>query len=259
MIPIPQCDIKGAGDEVILFLHGVGGGAESWVRQLEKFSNNYTAAAWDMPGYGKSILHERMTFPLLADSLEGLLDARGWEKVHLVGHSMGGMVAQEFAVSRQNRLHSLTLASTSPAFGNSDGDFQKRFVSARLDPLDAGKTMSVLAAEILENIMAEEVDSRRRAIAYNCMSVIPGETYRSAIECIVTFEQRENLPRIFVPTLLIAGEYDKVAGTGLMKKTATKISNCQFFILPSVGHLSYIEDPDGFNAVLDNFLLTVSV
>ena len=112
MSQVPDYIEKGSSGEVVLFLHGVGGGARSWVPQIERFSTKYRAVAWDMPGYGESIPLENMSFPFLADSLLALLDDRDWEKVHLVGHSMGGMVAQEFAVAQQNRLHSLTLSAT---------------------------------------------------------------------------------------------------------------------------------------------------
>ena len=249
--------VKGVGEEVILFLHGVGGGADSWAGQLKQFSQKYMVGAWDMPGYGRSRAIKTMTFPLLADSLERLLDDRGWEKVHLVGHSMGGMVAQEFAVLRQNRLHSLTLVATSPAFGNSAGSFQKNFIEARLGPLDAGGTMAELAEIMIGAMMPEGVDPTCRAFAHCCMAKIPEQAYRAAVECIVTFEQRENLSRLYVPTMVLSGQYDKIATADMMKKMASKILNCQFSFIQEAGHLSYIEDPEGFNSALGNFLLTV--
>ena len=249
--------VKGVGEEVILFLHGVGGGADSWTGQLKRFSQHYMTGAWDMPGYGRSHSIKTMTFPLLADSLERLLDDRGWEKVHLVGHSMGGMVAQEFAVLRQNRLHSLTLVATSPAFGNSAGSFQKNFIEARLGPLNAGRTMAELAENMIGAMMPEGVDPTCRAFANSCMAKIPEQAYRAAVECIVTFEQRENLSKLYVPTMVLSGQYDKIATADMMKKMASKILNCQFSFLQEAGHLSYIEDPAGFNSALENFLLTV--
>ena len=104
MSQVPEYIEKGTG-EVILFLHGVGGGAYSWMPQLNSFGTKYKAAAWNMPGYGNSLLKRSMTFPDLSDSLLSLLDDCGWDKVHLVGHSMGGMVAQEFAARHQERFN----------------------------------------------------------------------------------------------------------------------------------------------------------
>ena len=257
MIAVPDCIGKGRGD-VVLFLHGVGGGAQSWYPQINSFALKYQAAAWNMPGYGKSILHSGMSFPDLAAALLALLDARGWTKIHLVGHSMGGMVAQEFAVDHQDRLHSLTLSATSPAFGRPDGDFQKKFIDARLAPLAAGGTMADLARELVETMMSAEADPNGRQLAYDCMANVPANTYRAAVECIVSFEQRANLPNIQVPTLVLAGEADTNAPAPMMEKMAAKIPGARFVCLPELGHLANLEDPLAFDAALSAFLESVS-
>lgn len=257
MIAVPTHIEKGDG-EVILFLHGVGGGAYSWMPQINSFSMNYLAAAWNMPGYGKSPLFGAMTFPALADALEALLDDRGWEKVHLVGHSMGGMVAQEFAVDRQDRLLSLTLSATSPAFGKPDGEFQKKFVDARLAPLADGATMADLATELVETMMSKDADPHGRQLAFDCMADVAADTYRAAVECIVTFEQRANLPNIGIPTLVLAGETDTNAPAPMMEKMAAKIPGARYVCLPELGHLANLEDPQAFDAALSDFLNTVS-
>lgn len=256
MIAIPDCIQKGAGD-VILFLHGVGGGAYSWMPQINSFSMKYTVAAWDMPGYGKSTLFGGMTFPDLADGLLALLNDNEWEQVHLVGHSMGGMVAQEFAMDHQDRLKSLTLSATSPAFGRPDGDFQRKFVEARLAPLAAGQTMADLAMELVETMMSADADPNGRQLAHDCMANVPADTYRAAVECIVTFEQRANLPKIAVPTLVLAGETDTNAPAPMMEKMAAKIPQSTYVCLPELGHLANLEDPQAFDAALSVFLDTV--
>ncbi|MGB0631189.1 MAG: alpha/beta fold hydrolase [Alphaproteobacteria bacterium] len=264
-VPVPGSDTpepphhieKGDGD-VILFLHGVGGGAYSWMPQINSFAMKYKAAAWNMPGYGKSVLSGGMTFPDLAKSLLALLDEEAWDKVHLVGHSMGGMVAQEFAVDHQDRLHSLTLSATSPAFGSPDGDFQKKFVEARLAPLAAGKTMGNLATELVQTMMSPEADPHGQQLAFDCMSDVAAETYRAAVECIVTFEQRANLPKISVPTLVLAGELDTNAPAPMMEKMASKIPGARYVCLPGLGHLANLEDPQAFDAALSDFILSAT-
>ncbi len=256
MTVVPDCIAEGEG-EVVLFLHGVGGGAASWRPQIARFSKDYCAAAWNMPGYGKSILTGGMSFPALAASLAALLDARGWDRVHLVGHSMGGMVAQEFAVTRQDRLRSLTLSATSPAFGRPDGDFQKKFVEARLAPLTNGATMADLGRELVETMMSAGADPAGRRLACECMASVPAETYRAAVECIVTFERRANLPDIRVPTLVLAGETDTNAPAPMMARMAEKIPGSRYVCLPGLGHLANLEDPAAFDAVLGEFLAGV--
>ncbi len=254
---VPEHIEKGDGD-VILFLHGVGGGAYSWMPQLNSFSLKYKAAAWNMPGYGKSTWNGDMKFTILADALLLLLDDRGWERVHLVGHSMGGMVAQEFSVNNQDRLLSLTLSATSPAFGNPDGDFQKKFVDARLAPLNNGSTMADLAEELVVTMMSPDADPHGKQLAFDCMSDVSTETYRAAIKCIVSFEQRKNLPHIKVPTLVISGEKDTNAPASMMEKMSTKIPNSRYVCLPGLGHLANLEDPLAFDAALSDFIRPLS-
>ena len=114
-----------AGDQgtPLVFLHGIGGDAESWRAQLDGFSSDYRAIAWDMPGYGDSAPFDEMTFPALVDAVSTLLDRLSVKSAHLVGHSLGGMIAQAFALNHPERLRSLTLLATSAAFGKrSDGE-----------------------------------------------------------------------------------------------------------------------------------------
>ena len=106
-----------------MFLHGIGGGALGFKYQLEVFAQaGFRAVAWDMPGYGQSDSLQDMNFPGLADAMLWLVDQLDVDTVHAVGHSIGGMVVQEFARHHQNRLATLVLAQTSPAFGNPSGD-----------------------------------------------------------------------------------------------------------------------------------------
>ena len=252
-MPAPHCVTRGEGP-VVLFLHGVGGGHESWAPQLDSFSLRFRAAAWDMPGYGESPPLAEMTFPALADSLGELLDQRGWDRVHLVGHSMGGMVAQEFAVAHQDRLASLTLSATSPAFGSPDGDFQKKFVADRLDPLDAGETMRDVASGLVDGFMGKDAEPGALDAAMRCMEKVPEATYRAAIRCLVTFEQRANLPHIRVPTLVLAGGEDRNAPAPMMEKMASKIPGARYVCLAGAGHLANMEQPRVFDAALMEFI-----
>ena len=98
-------------------MHGIGGDADAFRFQLDHFAAAYHAVAWNMPGYRGSAAIDPVTFPRLAAALAALLDHLGMETAHLVGHSIGGMVAQEMAAMYPERIAGLVLAQTSPAFG----------------------------------------------------------------------------------------------------------------------------------------------
>ena len=118
--------------------------------------------------------------------------------------------------------------------------------------------MADLGNELVDTMMSPGADPAGRELARTCMAAVPAETYRAAVECIVTFEQRANLPRIAVPTLALAGETDTNAPAPMMEKMAAKIPGCRYVCLPGLGHLANLEDPAVFNATLANFLSTVS-
>ena len=244
-----------AGDgEPLVFLHGVGGDAASWAPQIAAFSGAFRAIAWDMPGYGLSRSLDRMTFPALAGSLLELLDRLGLERVHLVGHSMGGMVAQEFAALWPERIAALVLSATSPAFGRPDGDFQKRFVEARIAPLDNGKTMADLADEMVATMMGPAADPGGAAIARRSMAGVPEATYRAAIACLVNFDRRDALASYTMPVLVLAGEADSNASAPMMEKMAGRIPDADYVCMKGTGHLGNLENPAAFNAAVGSFL-----
>ena len=114
----------------------------------------------------------------------------------LVGHSMGGMVAQTMLRRRPDGYSAVVLACTSPAFGNADGEFQRKFVADRIGPLDAGKTMADLAPGLVARMVGPAADPAGRAHAVAVMSAVPPETYRAAVRCLVTFDERANLGKI---------------------------------------------------------------
>src|ERR1044071_5027918 len=144
------------------------------------------------------------------------------EKRVLVGHSMGGMVVQTLLRRRPNGYRAAALSCTSPAFGNPAGDFQKKFVADRLAPLDAGKTMADNAAASADRTMGAEPDPAGRASYIEAYAQVPERTYRAAVKCLVTFDERANLPNIRIPVLCLAAEHDRQAPAPVVEQMASK-------------------------------------
>ena len=90
--------------------------------------------------------------------------------------------------------------------------------------------MADLATELVETMMSADAEPNGRQLAHDCMASVPAETYRAAVECIVTFEQRANLPKIAVPTLVLAGETDTNAPAPMMAKMPPKTINSHAMI-----------------------------
>lgn len=248
---------RGPAGRSVVLLHGIGGGAESFAPQLDLLSDAYDVVSWNMPGYGGSPLGGAMTFAGLADALGGLLDELGAERADIVGHSIGGMVAQEFVHRSPARVRSLVLSGTTSAFGSRDGSFQEQFVRERLAPLDAGQTMADVAAANAPNLVGPAADPAAVLAIRAAMAAVPAATYRAAIRCLATFDRRDELPAIAAPTLLVAGEVDRNAPARTMESMSRKIAGSRYECLPGTGHLAPLEQPARFNALLRAFLETV--
>ena len=124
----------------VVFLHGIGGSAQVWVAQLAAFAAaGFAAVALDLLGYGTRPAVAAMDFEALAGDVEGAIARRGLHRPVLIGHSLGGMVVQTSLRRKPDGYSAAILAATSPAFGNPGGDFQQKFVSDRLRPLDGGR------------------------------------------------------------------------------------------------------------------------
>jgi len=233
----------------LLFLHGLGGGHHAWDEQLPFFSKaGYPSHAWDQPGYGKSPLVDPYDLERIAAACALLVDSLGSGPAVLVGHSMGGIVAQETYARYPGVVKALALTFTSPAFAGGSTEFTKQFLAARLAPLDEGKTMAEVAAQLMPTM------GSRSAHAEEIMAGIAPDTYRKAVHLLTTFDRRKELAAIKVPTLLIAGENDKTAPPSVMEKMAQKIPGAQYVCIPQCGHLGPMDKPTEFNAALLAFL-----
>jgi 3-oxoadipate enol-lactonase len=254
MTALPTFTTLGKG-HTVLMLHGIGGGHLAFAPQVEALaSQGYRAVAWDMPGYGHSAPIEPYTFKGLAQSCITLIEALQGGPVTLLGHSMGGMVAQEVVARRPDLVGKLVLCGTSPSFGKPDGDWQREFITQRTAPLDAGQTMAQLAEVLVPQMIGPGSLPEGVKLATHCMAQVNPSTYRRALECIVTFDRRANLPLIHVPTLLLAGEHDRNAPPAVMKKMAAAIAGSTYLEMKGIGHLQNLEAPDEFDGALLNFL-----
>ena len=239
----------------VVFLHGIGGGARSFAPQIASFAaRGYQPVALDLLGYGGRPPVDAMTFDELAADIEASIAASALEKPVLVGHSMGGMVVQTLLRRRPNGYRAAALSCTSPAFGNPAGDFQKKFVADRLAPLDAGKTMADNAAASADRTMGPEPDPAGRASYIEAYAQVPERTYRAAVKCLVTFDERANLPNIRIPALCLAAEHDRNAPPAVLEKMAAKIPGAYYFCIAGRGHMPNLEAPAIFDASIFSFL-----
>jgi pimeloyl-ACP methyl ester carboxylesterase len=180
----------------------------------------------------------------------------------LLGHSMGGMVAQACLAGAppvggeggSPPVHGLVLACTTAAFGKAGGTWQAQFIAERLAPLQAGLGMAGMARRLVPGLVAPGAPAVAVAMATEVMAAVPEATYRAALEAVAGFDGRAALPAMAVPTLLLAAEHDRTAPPEVMQRMAARIPGAEFACLAGAGHIANVERPAAFNAAVVSFL-----
>jgi pimeloyl-ACP methyl ester carboxylesterase len=238
----------------LVLLHGIGADGRMFAPVAERLAGSARVTNWNLPGYGGKPLDGPLTFPGLAAALAADLDALGIKCAVVLGHSIGGMVAQEFAATYPQRVRALILSATTAVFGSRDGSFQRQFVQDRLGPLDAGRSMGEMAVEFAPRLVGSAPAPEACATLVRLMSEVPDAAFRAAIACLVTFNRRAELERIAAPTLLIAADEDTNAPLKAMTRMAEVVPGARLEVLCGTGHLAPLECPDRYAGIVRRFL-----
>lgn len=244
----------GDGPDVVVLLHGLGGSRTAWEPQLHALATTFRAVAWDLPGYGATApLPGPVTFGGLADAVVALLDALEVERAHVVGWSLGGMVALHTALEHPDRVDRLVLVATSPAFGI-DGTDPDEWRRLRLSRLDAGETPADMASAVLTSVAAPALTEAALHAQVAAMARVPADGLRAFIELLPTHDVRARLVEVRSPTLVVVGALDHETPPAYAEALATGIPDAHLRVLDGVGHLAPAEDPVAVNDVLLEFL-----
>jgi 3-oxoadipate enol-lactonase len=167
------------------------------------------------------------------------------DKMHLVGLSMGGRIARNFALRHPHRLRSLVLAGTSPGFDALSGEEVKRFVAERRKATPES-VRRLLGSRAVAGAYEQLLDSVQR---------VHQVSYEKTLEASVAQDRAAPIEQIKVPTLVITGDEDKVYPPAMAKDIARRIPGAELITMQGVGHLSNLEQPDQFNQAALDFLI----
>lgn len=253
--PFLAVDHAGAGD-LVLFLHGIGGNRTNWSEQVTALSDGYHAAALDARGWGGS---DEYVGPLriddMADDAVRVMDHFGAARAHVVGLSMGGLVAQHVWYRHADRVRTLTLCDTSPGLSRSQTREElEEFLRVRRQPLLEGRTPAEIAPGVARGLIGPKASSAALQRLTDSIAVLHKESYLKALEAVTYYEIAGEIGTIAVPCLLIVGAEDRLTPPRVHEEMRDRIPGSRLVVLPDAGHLSNIEEPDGFNAALREFL-----
>ena len=234
----------------IVFIHGVGLTYEIWQPQLDFFTN-YSTLAYDILGHGKSSLKKQnISFDDFSDQLIKLIDELNFQKIHLVGFSIGSLIARNFATKFNDRLQSLVLLGS--IYKRTEQ--QQKIVNERFNQAKRDLKLSKLALKrwftdkYLEN-NPDTYDKISSILSSNNM-----ENFIKVYDLFVNHKNDEDFEKITVNTLIMTGEYD-IGSTIEMSQQLNKIiKNSQLQIIKNGKHLCGIECADDVNLTIKNFI-----
>ena len=238
----------------ILFIHGIYASQRQWFQQIDYFASNHQVITCDLRGHGQSSATKNpYTVKLFADDLIALLDHMGLEQVTCCGHSFGGLVAQELALTYPDRIRALILAET--LYGVSS------------TPWEAMTTYSL-------NIWAPEVLGVHNYVElmaqYFGIYTPGGKAYilreaerhlddlhnqKNILNASLAFDSRWRLQDINCPTLLMIGQYPHILPVYWHNwEMYWRIKNARLQIIPGAGHMLFWYNPSSFNQAITNFI-----
>jgi pimeloyl-ACP methyl ester carboxylesterase len=247
-------EIEGNGEPLVL-LHGMSNNAHSWKNQMQVLKEHYTVIAWDAPGYGKSSdpAKEYQYFEEFAHVLKGVIDQLGYEKINLLGHSMGAAIAIDFCHLYSHKINKLILADPTRGAAALDSEENEKKLKSRLFSIENLSPEQIAEKRIealLSSYASEEVYNQVKEI----MSQVRPAGYRSVAYSLYHLNQMKVLPEINVPVLVMCGELDTVTPVSEAEAIHDKLRNSQLVIVPKGGHLCYQENPETFNTSIIEFL-----
>jgi pimeloyl-ACP methyl ester carboxylesterase len=245
----------GSGPPLVL-LHGIGSAAASFRYQLETLSAQFRVTAWDAPGYGVStpLATEHPGASHYAAALDAWLTALGVDRCHVVGHSLGTLIAARFAAERPKRVVSLTLASIAKGHGELPPAERQRLLAQRLDDL-AELGPHGMAAKRGPRLLGPSATEKMRRIVVETMACIHPDGYAQAARLLSTGNIAADIARLpaGLPIQVIVGEADVITPPATCLEIAAACSGASTHVIPGAGHAVYLEKPQQFNGLLANF------
>jgi len=244
--------VHGSGPAVLL-LHGMGSCAEDWPFQFATLADRYTVLACDLRGHGQTDAPRGpYTIGQMADDVAGLLAGLEVDAAHVVGLSLGGLVAQALAIDRPARVHSLVLVNTFARLRPQGLRGWAYLLSRALAMAFGG--LEAQADVVARGVFPHPEQEPLRQMAAARLKANDPAAYRAVMRAVMRFDSRRDLARIGVPTLVIAGADDTTVSLAAKRELAARIAGARLEVLVDSGHASPLDRPEAFNRLLVEFL-----
>lgn len=250
-----RCSFTDAGNgQTILFVHGFPLSRAIWQPQVEALEKNFRVITPDLRGHGESSAPAGVyTMDVFAADLQALIAERKCGPVVLVGHSMGGYISLAFYRKFPQSVRALVLFCTRATADTAEGKSVRENLAQRAEregPVAVAEQMlpKMLAASAAAR--PDLVEQVRQMILSTSLNGLTGSLRGMAAR----LSSLELLPKINVPTLVVAGENDAIIPTAESAALAAAIPHAELAVIPQAGHLASLENPGAVESALRAFL-----
>jgi 3-oxoadipate enol-lactonase len=233
----------------LLFMHGWMCNRQFWKKQIDAFSQTHQVVATDFRGQGESDVPEGgYGLGQLADDVFAVMSKLGIERTVVVGHSMGGMTAQEFCKRYMKHVSGLVLVTTIAA------DLEDRLISKRIER--ESKTLGFREAflKYFDGWFAPDTDRTIVDWVREEMLKTPEKVGLDLVRAYSRFDLRADLPNFQVPCIVIGARADASAVPVESETLAKLIPDARLVMIEDCGHFPMLEKPEDFKTILDEFL-----
>ena len=247
-------DPNPSGKPAVLLLHGLGADSTSWTLQLPALGQaGFRPIAPDAPGFGLSPYDGRgWNILRMAGQMAGLLEELGTGPAHVVGLSMGGVIAQQFVLDFPQLTQKLVLTSTFTVLRPETLGGWVYFAQRAAVVLFLG--LKAQAQVVARRLFPNPQDQALREMFTSIVSRANPLAYRKAMLSLGMFDSRKRLRQIKAPTLVVTGADDTTVSPARQKILAEGIPGARQVIIPHAGHAVSIDQAEKFNQAILDFL-----
>ncbi len=234
----------------LVFIHGWAGDHSKWEKQIEFFSNHYPVIVYDLAGHGKSGPAKDYSIKHHSIMLHNFLQQLKVTHIYLVGHSMGGMVAQQFAVDFSDYIQKLVLISTTSKIITS---LRKRLAVLFMRFL-LRISFNNFFRKLLSYTQTPEKSPEELTAMINYASSIPPHIIRKTFAKMTSFNSSKNISPVENPTLIIVGDKDPIISELMVRDLQKKVPNSSLKIISNGYHELMVDNPDEINRSILEFI-----
>jgi len=247
----------GSGDPLVLIM-GLGGDLQAWALQVPALARQFRVITFDNRGAGRTSAPDKpYSIDGMADDLAALLDSLKIDKANLLGFSMGGFIAQEFALKYPKRVEKLILLASACSIDGYTANVVRSWVDVRRSSMSREQTVRLTASWLYSPELLDDQERFEQSVlnSLNNPYAQQDHAFIRQAHAVLAFDAESRVANIKASTLVLAGKDDNLVPPRNAEKLAKLLPNSTLKVLEG-GHVGCMEYANDYNAAITEFLAT---